>query len=220
MDEEPKTAEETQETQTPTAENATFAPIPVGAPKGKISKKAIIGVIILIVFIIAGFFIFKGKGTPEESPLPSPVVRGETAATQTPTPTPEAVDKSKISVEIQNGTGITGEAAYLKDTLKSLGYADFKVGNASSTDNITTSVTFAKDVPSSAQTEIANKLKEVYKEVDVKTSGTATTDVLVITGLRKGTSPKPTATATTKPTTTPTGSPSATASPTPTPTGQ
>lgn len=218
MDEEQKKPEERQEVQTSPNESVSFSPISVGPRKTKISSKAIIGVIILIVFVVAGFFIFKDNKVPKENPSPSPVIRiGETSVrtpTPTPTPTPEIVDKTEISFEIQNGTGINGEAAYLRDLLKSLGYSNFKIGNAATTDNVTTSLTFAKSVPQTVQTEITNKLKEVYKEVDVKTSATVRVDVLIVTGLRKGASPKPTGSPTSSPS--PTGAAQNSPSPTPT----
>ncbi len=210
MEEDQKTQEETQVQEI--AE--TFTPISLQPQKSKGPVRAIVGILVLIIFIVAGFFIFKGTGTPKESPSPSPVIRGVTGGdgTQTPTPTPETVDKTKVTIEIQNGTGIIGEAGYIRDVLKSMGYSKFEVGNASLQDNVTTSVTFAKDLAKTVQDEITEKLKETYKEVDIKTSGTSKVDVLIVTGLRKGSTPKALST----PTSSPTASPSATPSSTPT----
>lgn len=206
--------EEDQKTQEETQVQEVFTPIPLKSQKSKGPVRAIVGILVLIIFVIAGFFIFKGTGAPKESPSPSPVIRGVTGEdeTQTPTPTPEAVDKTKVTIEIQNGTGITGEAGYIRDILKGMGYSQFEVGNASLQDNVTTSVTFAKDISKTVQDEITEKLKETYKEVDVKTSSTSKVDVLIVTGLRKGSTPKA------SPTPAPSPSPSPTATPSPTPT--
>ncbi|MDP3994804.1 MAG: LytR C-terminal domain-containing protein [bacterium] len=189
-------------------------PVPMKSQSPKGPVKAIVGILVLIIFIIAGFFIFKGTGTPKESPSPSPIIRGVTTEDeiQTPTPTPEAVDNSEVTIEIQNGTGTTGDAGYLKDVLKKLGYEKFELGNASSQDYVTTSVTYLKDLSKTVQDEITEKLKETYKEVDVKTSSTSKVDVLIVTGSKKGSTPKPT------PAASPSSSP--TAIPAPTPTGQ
>jgi len=217
MEEDQKIQEETQvqeeaETQASPSQGASFAPIPMRSQNSKSPVKAIVGVLVLIIFIIAGFFIFKGTGTPKESPSPSPIIRGITDEdqTQTPAPTPEVVDKTKVTIEIQNGTGITGDAGYLKDVLKNLGYEKFELGNASTQDYVTTSVTYLKDLSKTVQDEITEKLKGVYKEVDVKTSSTSKVDVLIVTGLKKGSTPKAASTPT------PQATPAVSPSPTPT----
>ena len=221
MEEDQKVQEETQPA---LSQNTSFAPpAPMKSQNSRGPVRAIVGILVLIVFIIAGFFIFKGTGTPEESPSPSPIIRGVTTGdeTQTPTPTPEAVDRTKVAIEIQNGTGIVGEAGYLRDILKGMGYSQFEVGNASSQDHVTTSVTYLKDLSKTVQDEITEKLKETYKEVDVKTSSTGKVDVLIVAGLKKGSTPEASATPTPKaistasPSSSPTASPSSTPAPTP-----
>jgi len=194
------------------AGDVNFSSIPVRSSKQKSNTKTFLGIFILVIFVVGGFLIFRDGGKsqpPEESPTPPVEV-------ETPAPTPVAseapVDKTKIVVEIQNGTGISGEAAYLRDQLKKLGYSDFKLGNATSSENITTVLTFSKDLTQSVQDEITTKLKAIYKEVSVKSSATQVSDVVVITGLQKGVT-KPSAT----PTTAPSVSPSATPTPSATP---
>lgn len=228
MEEDQKIQEETQvqeENQPAPGQNTSFAPpAPMKSQNSRGPVRAIVGILVLIVFIIAGFFIFKGTGTPEESPSPSPIIRGVTTEdeTQTPTPTPETVDKTKVAIEIQNGTGIVGEAGYLRDILKGMGYSQFEVGNASSQDYVTASVTYLKDLSKTVQDEITEKLKETYKEVDVKTSSTGKVNVVIVTGLRKGSTPKASSTPTPKATSaaSPSSSPTSTSTLSPTPTGQ
>ncbi|MDO8340489.1 MAG: LytR C-terminal domain-containing protein, partial [Candidatus Woesebacteria bacterium] len=145
-------------------------------------------------------------------------VTNEETPTPLPTNTPAPVKKSEISIEIQNGTGITGEAAYLQEKLKVLGYSDIKVGNASSTDNTETTVTFSKTTPQTVQDEIKKELEKIYKTVNVKTSSTQTVDILIVTGLRGTQTSKPSTTATPKASGTATPKPSATASSSATPT--
>ncbi|KKU09272.1 MAG: hypothetical protein UX13_C0045G0001, partial [Candidatus Woesebacteria bacterium GW2011_GWB1_45_5] len=140
--------------------------------------------------------------------------------TEAPTPsstaTAKPADKSKVTIEVQNGTGITGEAAYLQTQLKNLGYTNVTAGNASSQDATATTVTFAKSLASNIVEELTQKLKALYQNVTVKTATTATKDVIVVTGLRKGATVKPSATATAAPTST--SASTATASPTASPT--
>jgi hypothetical protein len=213
--------EETQEAQTPASQSVSFSPISVKSPR-KPSSKAILIVIAVIIFIVIGFFIFKGASGPKENPTPSPLIKGVTISTSTPTPVVSAspIVKSKVVFEIQNGTGITGEAAYIRDILKNLGYSNFKLGNATSADNATTTVTYAKTLSQTAQDEITAKLKEVYKEVEVKTTSSTSYDVLIVTGLKKGATAKPSASPTSSASPVASKSPSPTPTPTPTATGQ
>jgi len=209
--------QEPEKAETQPSTGVMFSPIPVKSPKKKMTK-TFLGIFILVIFVIGGFLIFKDNKPGSSEVTPTPLVRGvNDTETPTPTasPTPKAIERGKVSIEIENGTGIAGEAAYIRDILKGIGYADFKLGNTSSQDFVTTSVTFGKGVSQDVQDEITEKLKGVYKEVDAKTSSTSTVDVMVITGLRKGSTPKATATPTTS--ASPTSSPTASPSPTPTP---
>lgn len=162
----------------------------------------------LLILGGAGIFFFTKSGS---TPIATPTPTFKTEPIQTPsvTSTPVAssapVKKDDVSIEIQNGTGITGEAKLLQDKLKVLGYSDIAVGNASSTDNTDTTVTFAKTLSQTVQDEIKKELEKTYKTVTVKTSSTQKTDVLVLTGLRSGST-----VATTKPITS--GTPKATGS--------
>ena len=217
MDETNQENTQAQETQNTPAQTPDVGfPISQPKPKTKMNKWVLI-IIGLLILGGGGVFLFS-RGGGDEDTSPTPTV--ESFATSTPAPTPAATpaDKTKISIEVQNGTGITGEAAYLQGQLKSLGYSDIKVGNADSTDNSNTTVTFAKATSQAVQDEITKKLEELYKKVDVKTSSTQKTSVLIVTGLRKGATPKPSASPTATPKASPTGSPKPSVSPTATPT--
>ncbi len=195
----------------------------VGQPTKKSSgAKTLLVIGILALVAILGFVIFKNASSENTNEAtPTPFVETPTEEpVATPTSTSKPADKSKVKIEIQNGTGITGEAAYLQTQLKSLGYTNITVGNASSQDATATIVTFAKSLSAEIVDELTKKLKELYKEVTVKTSTTATMDAVIITGLRKGTTAKPSSTPTASGTPKPSVSASASASPSPTTTPQ
>lgn len=182
-------------------------------PKGRINKLVIFALVLLLL-VGGGIFLFSRGSKEDNSGIsPTPTVEGLSGTTSTPTETvtPSPADKSDVSIEIQNGTGIPGEAAYLQGVLKSLGYSDIKVGNAADENHQTTTVTFAKSLSAAVVDEITKKLESTYKDVETKTSSTQKTDVLIVTGLKKGVTPKPTTTATPTPTktTTPTATPTA-----------
>lgn len=148
------------------------------------------------------------------SPTPSP----------SPSPTSAPIQREEIKINVLNGTGISGEAGLLQDELEDLGYSDIEVGNADETDYEATQVTFSDKLSEEAVEEILEKLKEMYSEVEDDVSiSIEDYDIQIITGLRKGVTPKPTAAkATATPTssasnTTPTDSVSATTTPTQTP---
>ncbi len=174
----------------------------VNEPKKSGSTKTILIVGILILVAILGFVIYKTASSANEEVSTEPTSADDlvtpsseqTVETFTPAPSssPAAIrtDKAKIEIQIQNGTGIPGEAAYLQTQLSSLGYTNIKVGNSDSTVTATV-VTFSDSLDSGVVSEITQKLNSIYQTVTTRTSQSATFDIVVITGLRKGASPKP-----------------------------
>lgn len=210
--------QEVQETETQVVEEKPQNSPEVGfplSPKSK-EKSSKAGLIILVIVALLGigiFFLTKRAGEKEISPTETPAV----TSSPTPTETPEPVDKSEVGIEVQNGTGIAGEAAYLQGKLRDAGYTDVTVGNAATQDHTATEVTFKTDLDQAVVDEITAILKDSYQNVTTKTSSTQTRDVVIITGLRKGQTARPSATAT--PTATPTATSSASPSPSPSPSG-
>lgn len=188
----------------------------VGQPQKSGGAKTLLIVGILILVAILGFVIYKSATKKGEvaSTEPTPFDNltqpssDQTGTAASPTATPKAVDKSKVAIQVQNGTGIPGEAAYLQTQLGNLGYTNIKVGNAATQNLTATQVTFSSSLDASVVSEITQKLKTIYQSVTVTNSGTTTFDVVIVTGLRTGATPRPSAT------------PSAAATPTPTATPQ
>lgn len=203
--------------------NGVSFPI-VGNERKSSGAKTLLIVGILILVAILGFVIYKSaskksadsslEATPFDN-LTTPS-SDQTIESVTPAPSPAAsVDKTKIKVQVQNGTGITGEAAYLQTQLKGLGYTDVKVGNSESTVT-TTTVTFSSGLNSSIVSEITQKLNSIYQTVTSNNSSSSTYDAVVVIGLKKGATPKPSTAATATPSAS--ASPKASATPTATPT--
>jgi len=189
----------------------------VGAPKKSGGGKTLLIIGILILVGILGFVIYKSASKESDAlsePTPfdnltSPSQDGTSSTTSTPTATPTAADKAKIAIQVQNGTGISGEAAYLQTQLKNLGYTDVKVGNAGDQNSTTTQVTFSKTLDSAIVSELTQKLNSLYQNVTISTSSSGPFNVVVVTGLRKGSTAKPSSTPAA------TGTPKASPSPTP-----
>lgn len=213
MEEETRNPVETTESPAPTHDF-------FGAPKEKKSNVAVpIAIVVILLLLVGGVFFFVKSRTASVEPSPSPNVETPVITEQTPSPSP-SVSKESIKIKILNGTGTAGEAALLKDKLSSAGYTNVEAGNASRQDYTDSQVAFDSDVPQSVRDEIASVLKSTYKGVK-ETSGVGTGfDVEIITGLRIGVTPKPSATPTSSPkasgSPSPSPSPTKTATPTPT----
>lgn len=173
-------------------------------PKKSGGAKTLLIIGILILVGILGFVIYKSATNKSDTALSEPTpfdnltapVDSPTTTVTTPTPsaTIKPADKSAVSIEVQNGTGITGEAAYLQTQLKSLGYTKVTVGNASSQTQTATVVTFSDSLSSDIVTELTQKLNSIYQTVTTKTSTTKSATVLIVTGLRIGATAKPSVT--------------------------
>jgi hypothetical protein len=216
QNQEVQTPEVPQETVTPPSTGVSFPT--VGEPKKSGGAKTLLIIGVLVLVGILGFVIYKSAANKNTDNLNEPTPfdnltpdQGTSVATPAPSSTPASVDKTKIKIQVENGTGITGEAAYLQTQLKGLGYTLVTTGNSNQQNLTTTQVSFASSVPNNIVTEITTKLNSIYQSVTTTTSLSTTYDIVVVTGLRKGATAKPAATAT------PTASPSASPTPTATP---
>lgn len=130
----------------------TFTP---GRAKRPLPKKTV-ALIIFVVLIILSVVFVKVTGKPKnqststvsataspiESSMPSlsPEASSSPSESPSPTPTPKpsvnpvdkatGLDRSKLSVTIQNGSGQAGVAGKASDYLKNLGYNVISTGNA------------------------------------------------------------------------------------------
>lgn len=180
----------------------------VGEPKKSGGAKTLLIIGVLILVGILGFVIYKSASNKSVETLsePTPFENLTPFQEQTPvaSPTPAAIDKTKVKIQVQNGTGIMGEAAYLQTQLKGLGYTNVVVGNSAQQNLTATQVSFASSLSSDVVTEITAKLNSVYQSVATVASTSTAYDVVITTGLRKGATSKPSATPTATPTPTPT----------------
>ncbi len=128
---------------------------------------------------------------PTDTPTPSVNPTGEAGKT-TPTPTTKEVnpvdkstglDRSTLSVDVQNGSGVTGAAAKAADVLKSFGYKVGSVGNADN-DGYTNATVQVKSTKSNFLALLKKDLGFSYtvgsSSADLSSSSTA--DALVIIG--------------------------------------
>src|SRR5579859_2095840 len=85
---------------------------PVSSPQRKKSWKWL-AVLILFLIVIGAvtFFVFKSSrsSTVEATPTPDDSSSLTNIATPVPTPSATPADKSKLAIQVLNGTGIAGE---------------------------------------------------------------------------------------------------------------
>lgn len=181
---------------------------PQPASKSKKFLKLIIFAIILVGFIFAIQKIFLGgiqetkpiaiTPTPTEyqfptdTPAPSvsptsepakPTVVPSAKPTTNPVDSATGLDRSTLSVEVQNGSGVTGAASKGADVLKSFGYKVSGIGNAENTDyeNTTIQVKAAKsNFLSLLKKDLGFSYTIGSSSADLASSSTA--DALVIIG--------------------------------------
>lgn len=144
-------------------EDSVFQQASYNLPHKKSSKKKyILMILILAILVSIAFFGFKTykssskeeavstpSPTPTEiffptvTPTPTVITTPTLNPTKLPTPTKRAVnpidkstgiDRSQLSIEVQNGGGVVGAAGKGSETLKSLGYKILGIGNADNYD--------------------------------------------------------------------------------------
>lgn len=119
------------------------------------SKRPLFIILLIIILAVAIFFAFRiisSKGQkqvkteitptpteyqfPTDTPTPSGSPTPENSPTPTAKPTTDPVDKatgldrSDLSVEVQNGSGVVGAASKVSDSIKGFGYHVTSIGNA------------------------------------------------------------------------------------------
>lgn len=126
-----------------------------------------------------------------EQPSPTAVLTPTPSPTNTPTPKPTinpidkatGLDRSELSVEVQNGSGTAGAATKASDFLKSLGYRVLSIGNAPSYNFAATTI----EVKAAKSTFLSLLKKDLSTNYTIGTtsaslSATASADALVIVG--------------------------------------
>jgi hypothetical protein len=171
--------------------------------------------IAVVVILVVGFLFWKSTNSQskEETLQPTPAVEVTLAPTSTPTSTPSLTPtttaksqssvtpkptteisttptvKQGVKIQILNGTGVTGDAGFLKTKLISSGFAsgNLETGNAESTsENAKTEVVYYSNFPSSLKIDFTSLLNELYASVSASTSAdTSKYDVVVTTGKKK-----------------------------------
>ena len=184
------------------AQSTAFSPTP---RKRNQKRFALLIVAILIIIIFSVFITLANtkKSKPETTTTTSTTIETETTTTtepevtpdpdETSTPTPKptvnpvdkktGLDRSKLTVAIQNGSGEAGVAGKAADILRGLGYDVVSTGNADNFDytNVTIQVnSSSSDYLSLLKTDLGGEYTIGDASSDLSASVSA--DALVIIG--------------------------------------
>ncbi|MGE5042376.1 MAG: LytR C-terminal domain-containing protein [Candidatus Levyibacteriota bacterium] len=188
---------------------ATDASTSSKGPSSGRGKKILFLIILLVILgsVAFGAVKFLGKSSTNATPTPTPTIAmvptdtptasPSAAVSGTPTPTKKAgttptvspkvtgttgtTDRSKYTVTVQNGSGITGAAKKMGDFLTGLGYTVSSVGNAPTSDYTQTEV-HVKAADKDFLPTIKKDLSANYTVGTAAADNTGSTDILVIVG--------------------------------------
>jgi hypothetical protein len=147
--------------------------------------KIIISVLIVAIIAVGGFMYYQSvQEKLANPPTDTQVVVSD--ADKTPTPTPEESMKPEdYTIQVQNGSGIVGQAGLVQELLEGSDYVVDSTDNADNYDYTKTVIQAKKDVSKTWLDDIKKVLKKKY---DVQTKveeldADADTDVVVIVGI-------------------------------------
>jgi hypothetical protein len=140
--------------------------------------------IFLLGAILGGIVFYQkgiNKGQTETSPTPTPV------ATVTPTASPSAsIDLTKYTIDIFNGSGISGEAGRAKTLLTSAGFKVGTTANAATYDYTKTIIKAKTTVDAAFVSALSASLNKTYVVDTPQTlAASSTDDVQVVIGSTK-----------------------------------
>lgn len=172
------------------------------APRKRSPRKFLylLGGVVVVLILLNVVRVLTSKSSKAPSPTPTPTFSFESPSpTEQPSPTESAsptaspvssvdktsgLDRAKLSVQIENGSGVAGAAGKASDLLKSLGYDVVGAGNADNFNYIGVTI----KVKSSAQGYIPVLNKDLSSNSytvgssSADLTATSSADALVIIG--------------------------------------
>jgi hypothetical protein len=143
---------------------------------------------LLIVGALAlGLAVFTGfvKNPFDQPKVESPKVVTETI-TSLATPTPEESSQSakeELKLQILNGSGVAGQAGFVKEKLEEIGFTNIETGNAVGTGSDETVVAYLDTVSTEVLEELVKELEEIFVEVSKQEAGeVGDYDIIITTG--------------------------------------
>jgi hypothetical protein len=143
-------------------------------------KVAFIAFLLGLTFFAGIYYTVKNQTF--KSIIPFGQVSKPTEAPPAPTPTDVPVDLSKYTIRVLNGTGRTGEAATVRDDLKSAGFNVVSIGNATGDNIQETQITAVEKVEVEFLERLKKALGESYAVGETTRVATAAAEIVVTIG--------------------------------------
>lgn len=141
---------------------------------------------IAIVFggLAGGLIVYLTNTSQKQAePSPSPLFASSEPVTS---PTPATVDKTKFTINIQNGSGIAGQGAAVQKILTDAGFKVGTVGNAQTFDHKKTVIQAKDSVSQDFLSALSDTLSKTYSlDVTQKLATSSAADINVIVGSTK-----------------------------------
>lgn len=97
--------------------------------------------------------------------------------------TPSEELAASATIQILNGTGITGQAAKASKIIEEIGFEDVEVDNADEQDATNTTVVFSSKIPEGVQKKIITEFEKTFSKVNSSISSeSADFDIVITTG--------------------------------------
>lgn len=94
-----------------------------------------------------------------------------------------AIEKSKLRIQVLNGSGVVGQAGKIKDDLLKLGFSSIDTGNSKGAKRAETIASFSANIASQDKSDIQKVLEGIFAKVDLLEAGSsAKYDVQITTG--------------------------------------
>ncbi len=154
----------------------------------KVNIKFIIFLTAFIAIILGGLagglIVYLTNTSPKTNgPAPSPLFASSEPVAS---PSPAAVDKTKFTADIQNGSGIAGQGAAVQKILTDAGFKVGNVGNAKTFDFKKTVVQAKDSVDADYLKALTDTLSKSYSlDVTQKLATSSASDVNIIVGSTK-----------------------------------
>lgn len=164
-------------------------------PTNQYSGKTKLGILIGVVLLVAAVVVWGASASQKQNKITKTPVKKVMAVeykqlSNSPTAKPEK-EKKDVTINILNGTGVTGQAGDIVKALVLSGYSllNIKLGNAEKFDHIGTTITANADLEGIVA-DIKDVVKTVYPEIadgiaDNNPNVDSGFDVVIITGTAK-----------------------------------
>lgn len=146
----------------------------------------------LILVLVSSLFLFR-MWLPSNKPLAPALEKqqgkeeeSKKVTTNNPIASESGVFFEKVTIRIDNGTGILGQASKTKDLLQKSGFKNIEVGTTKLQSTAQTSVVFAPDIVQAVRDRIIQVLDEYFVNIDVSEDPILPAgQVVIVTGEQK-----------------------------------